>query len=44
MIVNIYDDKKPWLKNVLFLTKLNKYSQTSTAAVDPQHLKVPVAE
>ena len=28
----------------LAITKLNKYSQTNTAAVDPQHLKVEAAE
>ena len=47
--------KKPWPKNVLYLTIFhntwiifgfpqNKYSQTNTTAVDPQHLKVEVAE
>ena len=28
----------------LAFTKVNKYSQMKTAAVDPQHLKVEVAE
>ena len=28
----------------LAFTKVNKHSQTSTAAVDPRHLKVEVAE
>ena len=53
MIVNINDEKKPWLKNVLCLTPFqnnlivfgfhqSKYSQTSTAPVDPLHLKVEV--
>ena len=28
----------------LTFTKVNKYSQTNTAAVDPQNLKVEVAE
>ena len=48
MIVNINDAKKSWLKNVLLwhffktlwlylaFTKVNKYSQTITAAVDPE--------
>ena len=50
LIVNINDDKKSWLKNAfsrqlfktlslsLTFTKVNKYLQISTAAVDPQHL------
>ena len=55
MIVNINDDKKPWLKNVLILTTFkntltifgfyqSKYLQTSAATVDLQHLKVKIAE
>ena len=56
MIVNINDDKKHYLKNAfsqqlfkilwssLASTKVNKCSQTSTAAVDPRNLKVEVAE
>ena len=34
--------KMLWLS--LTFTKVNKYLQISTAAVDPQHLKVEVAE
>ena len=53
MIVNINDTKKTLAEkcslpdnfwNTLAITKVNKYSQTNTAAVDPQHLKVEVAE
>ena len=54
MIVNINDDKKFWLKNVLFLTtwtlpslaftKVDKYSQTIKAVVDSRHLKVKLAQ
>ena len=55
MIININDDKKPWLKNALILTafqntltmafiNVNKYLQTSTAPVDPWHFKVKVVE
>ena len=56
MIVNINDEKTPGWKmsfawqlfkilwSSLAFTKVNKYSQTSTAAVDPRHLKVKIAE
>ena len=56
MIVNINDEKNPdwkmafaWqlfktLWSSLAFTKVNKYSQTNTAAVDPQSLKVEVTE
>ena len=56
MIVNWNDEKNPdwkmffaWqffktLWSSLPFTKGNKYSQISTAAVDPRHLKVEVAE
>ena len=56
MIVNINHEKIPGSKmfytwqlfktlwSSLAYTKVNKYSQTSTAAVDPRHFKVEVAE
>ena len=56
MIVNINDEKNPGWKMFfawqhfktlwpsLAFTKVNKYSQTSTAAVDAQYLEVEVAE
>ena len=56
MIANINDEKNPdwkmffaWqlfetLWSSLAFTKVNNYSQTSTATVDPQPLKVEVAE
>ena len=56
MIVNINDDKNPGWEmffawqlfktfwSPLTFTKVNKYSQIGTAAVDPRHLKFEVAE
>ena len=56
MIVNINDEKTPGWKmsfawqlfkilwSSLAFTKVNKYSQTNTTAVEPQQLKAEAAE